>query len=211
MVHHAAVPSPFCEICGGYPATRATVRGHQGLLILMRFRRRTGVFCRTCGTAIHRQLTTQTLWQGWWGPASAFITPVTVLCNVLGPRARFRRLAPPTGNWRPPLDPGKRVLLRPAALAFVVPGALMALVLPTLLIFGLLTGDGLDTKPTRLTVGDCARNNARWPNQNLEAVDCDSPFAHYRVTKNDGICKGYLARLDYSADGTTSLCLNKLR
>ncbi|MEU1372069.1 hypothetical protein ABZ442_00205 [Streptomyces triculaminicus] len=207
---------PQCEICGGMPAVHATVRGHQGMVVLMRFLKRSGTFCRPCGTALHRRMTADTLWQGWWGPLSMVITPFTVLANVLGPRGAFRSLAPPSGGRRPPLDPGKRVLLRPAALLVTVPVALVVLAVPLLILIGVLVGD----KPVHLSVGDCVRNNAEWPRQDLEAVVCGSSPGLYRVSQEltgpgehctaDGPEIPYIAYAEYSAKGNT-LCLVRVR
>ncbi|MEX2980810.1 hypothetical protein [Streptomyces sp. C36] len=208
---------PQCEICGGMPAVHATVRGHQGMVVIMRFLKRSGTFCRPCGTALHRRMTADTLWQGWWGPLSMVITPFTVLANVLGPRGTFRRLDPPSGGWRPPLDPGKRVLLRPAALLVTLPVALVVLAVPLLILIGLLVGD---SKPVHLSVGDCVRNNAEWPRQDLEAVVCGSSPDQYRVSQEltgpgencaaDGPEIPYIAYAEYSAEGNT-LCLVRVR
>ncbi|NVK80051.1 hypothetical protein HG542_20635 [Streptomyces morookaense] len=199
------------------PAVGATVRGHQGMVVLMRFLRRSGTFCRPCGTSLHRRMTADTLAQGWWGPLSMVITPFTVLANVLGPRRAFRRLGPPSAGWRPPLDPGKRVLLRPAALVVTLPFALVLLAVPLLIVIGLLADD---SKPPKLSVGNCVRNNAAWPRQDLEAVVCGSSPGQYRVsqelTSPDETCTAdgpeipYIAYPEYSATGHT-LCLAPVR
>jgi hypothetical protein len=80
-----------CRFCGGYPAADATVRGHQGLLVLMRFLKLDGPFCRFCGIESVRQMTSKSLWQGWWGIASSIINPVTMLMNI-GPMQKFKKL-----------------------------------------------------------------------------------------------------------------------
>ncbi|MEU1824088.1 hypothetical protein ABZ502_16875 [Streptomyces abikoensis] len=199
------------------PAVRAMVRGHQGMVVLMRFLKRSGTFCRLCGTALHRQMTADTLSQGWWGPLSMVITPFTVLANVLGPRRAFRRLGPPSGGWRPALDPGKRVLLRPAALLVTVPVALVLLAVPLLILIGLLAGD---SEPEQLSVGDCVSNSAQWPRQDLKVVVCGSTPGQYRVSeeltgrgetcKPDGPEVPYIAAPEYNAMGHT-LCLVRVR
>lgn len=121
-----------CRFCGGFPAIEATVRGHQGLLILMRFKSLKGPFCRTCGIAVHREMTTRTMWQGWWGYLSFLITPFVLLYNF-GPRSKFNRLPAPQGGFRPPSDPGKPIFLRPGALGLLAPGfVLFVLVLSAL-------------------------------------------------------------------------------
>ncbi|MGN9791421.1 LppU/SCO3897 family protein [Streptomyces sp. OZ13] len=198
-----AVP---CQVCGSLPAVHAVIRGHQGMFLVMRSRKREGFFCRSCGTSLHRRMTTDTLWQGWWGVMSLFITPVTVLMN-LGPRSRFRRLAAPYGGWRPPLDPGRRVLARPPALLVLTPIVLMVVVLAT----GITTA-AFDSGPAAASVrvGDCVRNHGTWPDQDIRRVDCGSHLAEYRTARLAD-CDGdeLLMRLEYAADAE-AMCLEPL-
>jgi hypothetical protein len=98
------------------------VRAHQGLLLFMRWRTIDGPFCSTCGVALVRQLTTKTLWQGWWGPASLLAgTPFALLSNLNAYR-QLRRLDPPTQPASRPQAPlGKPVLRRPLAYVALIP------------------------------------------------------------------------------------------
>ncbi|GAA2672431.1 LppU/SCO3897 family protein [Streptomyces lunalinharesii] len=214
--------TPACGVCGAGPAAPAVVRGHQGIIVLMRFLSRRGTFCRDCGLATVREMSARTLWQGWWGPMSLFITPVTLLMN-LGPAARFRGLTAPTGGFRPALDPGKPLLRRPEALLFLVPMLLVALALPALFVIGLLSdgarsssGPGFDTAPT-LAVGACVRNDGDWHEQDLQVTECGAPDAQYRVTRRleragTSCARGELyADLRYGPGGTTVSCLEPLR
>lgn len=111
-----------CRICGGFPAVEATIRGHQGILVMMRFLHLKGPFCRTCGTAVLRDMTGKTLVQGWWSPLSAPIfTPFTLIWNSVV-RAKVKKLPPPApGQPGPQLDPGAPLLRRPVALGLLVP------------------------------------------------------------------------------------------
>ncbi|MFJ6718037.1 MULTISPECIES: hypothetical protein [unclassified Streptomyces] len=127
-----------CRFCGAQPAAPGTVRGHQGMVLMMRFLSTHGPFCRDCGTSIVRDMSAKTLWQGWWGPASLFITPLTVLVNLV-PRSAFRKLGPPVGGFRPPLDPGKPLWQRPPALIIATPMALIALSIVALIVIGAAT------------------------------------------------------------------------
>ncbi|MEU9112400.1 hypothetical protein AB0D04_11540 [Streptomyces sp. NPDC048483] len=205
----------------------ATVRGHQGLIVVMRFLSRRGVFCRSCGLATYREMSAKTLWQGWWGPLSVVITPLTLLAN-LGPRARFRKLAAPTGGFRPSLDPGKSLLRRPEALMCLVPVALVALLVLALLaltVFGMIVGKPKEQQPygnesekaPTLAVGDCVRNEGDWQDQDLQVTDCGSADAEYKVTrrleKPKSTCAdGELyADIKYGPGGTTTSCLVRLR
>ncbi|MCS0636925.1 hypothetical protein NX801_14905 [Streptomyces sp. LP05-1] len=144
----------------------------------MRTVTRRGVLCRICGLAVYRQMTSGTLVAGWWGLFSFFITPFVVLGNVLGARAALRRLPEPYGAVRPPLDPGRRVLLRAPALLVLTPIALIVLAIPALLVVGVIVGGD---KPVKLSVGDCVHNESEWPEQRLEKVSCGSSQAEYRV------------------------------
>ena len=116
----------LCRVCACGPAAKATFRGHRGMILLMQFRSVEGPFCRDCGVAAFRQMSADTMWQGWWGVASFFITPVVLLINLF-PRNRVTALAPPQPNpWgtsRRPLSPGRPLMLRPGALVGLIPTA----------------------------------------------------------------------------------------
>ncbi|WP_203829287.1 hypothetical protein [Actinoplanes palleronii] len=56
-----------CRFCGSIPAAQAKFRGHQGMLIVMRFLSNEGPFCRDCGLGVFRHMTSRTLVQGWYG------------------------------------------------------------------------------------------------------------------------------------------------
>ncbi|MFF5703303.1 hypothetical protein ACFY7H_12480 [Streptomyces sp. NPDC012794] len=201
-----------CRVCGCWPAVPATVRGHQGLLVLMRFLSVPGPFCRDCGTATYRRMSSDTLWQGWWGPLSLFVTPVVLLLN-LGRRAAFRRLGVPSGGFRPPLDPGRPLWRRPPAMLFLVPALLLALGVPALVLAGLTAGDD---EPPVLTVGQCVRNVGDWSDQELLVTGCGSPKAQYRVSKRltagESCAPGdFLSAPEYGGDDWTLHCLTPLR
>ncbi|MFD7507077.1 hypothetical protein [Streptomyces sp. NPDC059850] len=119
----AGVPGvPACRICAAQPAAQVTIRSHVGLLLMMRFKKWEGPFCRTCGTALRREATTNTLWQGWWSPFSAVIfNPYTVIHNVVV-RGKLNKLpepGPAMYGTRP--APGKSVLQRPVSYVALVP------------------------------------------------------------------------------------------
>lgn len=215
--HPGAWPAPgpmggplSCRICGAQPAVHATVRGHQGLIIIMRFLKSEGAFCRSCGMATYREMSANTLWQGWWGYLSLVITPFTLLSNFFT-RFRFTKLSPPSGGWRPPLDPGKPIPLRPAGLLFLLPVALVVLAVTALIGLGVV---GAATEQEPIAVGSCVRNDGTWTEQDLEVVDCGSPDAQFKVTNVlDEVgekCDGPIGDEKYSADKTSLLCLRSL-
>ncbi|MFF4171055.1 hypothetical protein [Streptomyces sp. NPDC001744] len=191
----------------------ATVRSHQGMIIIMRTVTRRGVFCRTCGLAVYRRMTSNTLVTGWWGLLSFFFTPFVVLGNVFGARAAFRRLPEPYGALRPPLDPGRRVLLRAPALLVLVPLTLLVAAVPVLALIGLLAGSDDDAGRPGLSVGDCVENTVDWPDQALRKVDCGSASAEYRVEDGPSCGPGdYLLRPEYvtGSPGRPGHCVKPL-
>ncbi|MFE7774693.1 hypothetical protein ACFU5O_12440 [Streptomyces sp. NPDC057445] len=144
----------------------------------MRFLKQRGYFCRTCGIALHREMTTKTLWQGWWGIASFVIAPVTLLANLVA-RARFGRMAPPANGLRPPLDPGKPVVRRAGTLGVFAP----------FLIVGVLAITAkLDDSANTAAVGECLRNSGTERAPDFAVVDCRSPEAQFKVEeRHEGV------------------------
>ncbi|MFF7975317.1 hypothetical protein [Streptomyces sp. NPDC007905] len=186
------------------------------MLVIMRFLRRQGAFCRTCALAIFRDMQADTMVLGWWGPLSVLITPFTLLANLSALSGIKRIPAPVTAGWRPPMDPGKPVFRRPAGVLALIPLAalgLLVLAVPVLFLIGLVAESSGSDHPT-LTVGSCARNDAAWPDQDLKPVDCGSAEAQFRVTDPpSGECASgdYLAYPEYSKSGDLSLCLHPLK
>lgn len=159
-----------CRFCGGYPAVEATVRGHQGMIILMRFLKLQGPFCRTCGIASVRDMTSKSLWQGWWGIGSSIINPITMLLNI-GPMQKFKRLPEPQPGPGRPMDPGKPLFQRPAMLMLLLPIAVIALI---------VVGN-LNSTEAKATVGACVVNNGTSSNPDVKVVDCTSSDAEYKI------------------------------
>ncbi|KOU50080.1 hypothetical protein ADK54_09915 [Streptomyces sp. WM6378] len=115
-------PPLTCRICGALPAAFATFRSHHGVLMWMRFSRVDGPFCRPCGLAIYREVTSETVWQGWWSPLSLVLfTPGTLIINRVA-LAQINKLpAPIPGQPGPQLSPGTPVLRRASSLAALLP------------------------------------------------------------------------------------------
>ena len=224
--------SAACQICGAAPAAPVTVRGHQGMLVIMRFLKREGIFCRTCALASFRDMQAETMVLGWWGPLSLLITPFTLLAN-LSALSGIRRIPEPvTAGFRPPLDPGKPVFKRPAGILALIPMGLLGLAVfafTLLVIVGAVAGpsskssessesDGLSDYPNQryptLTVGSCARNDRTWPYKDLKPEPCDSSAAQYRVHPwtNDTCASGdHSIGPMYSKDHDKPLCLRPLK
>jgi hypothetical protein len=124
-------PVVQCRFCGCVPAVNTKFRGHQGMIVLMRFLSQPGPFCRDCGLATFRTMTSRTLVQGWYGYASFVITPITVLMNLVR-RGKVAALPPPQqppyGAFGRPLDPGPALLARPMTIIGLgIPVALIIL------------------------------------------------------------------------------------
>lgn len=120
--HPPAVPG--CRLCGAQHVENIAVRAHQGFLLFMRFHRFDGPFCRSCGRAMVREMTSKTLWQGWWSPFSLVaFTPFTLLWNLVA-HLKFSKLpqsVPAPG--RQSLPEGTPVLRRPLAYVALIPAA----------------------------------------------------------------------------------------
>ncbi|GAB3923617.1 hypothetical protein GCM10029976_014090 [Kribbella albertanoniae] len=176
-----------CRFCGGFPAVDATVRGHQGMLIVMRWLKLTGPFCKTCGTATVRDMTAKTMVQGWWGIGSAIVTPFVMLSNI-GPAQKFKQLPEPQPGQRQPMNVGKPLFKRPQALMLLVPIAIIAAI-----VIGNLT----TTSTSEATVGSCVVNKGTDSNPDVKVVDCSSSEAQYRVvgkldnTTDDSRCEQF--------------------
>lgn len=112
----------YCNYCGATPAIDLDFRAHRGLIFMMQFRKYPGPFCRECGLATFREMTGDSLVQGWWGPISAIIAnPVTLLINTIN-RARLQQLPPPIpGAPSLPMDPGRPLWQRPTIIGLFVP------------------------------------------------------------------------------------------
>ncbi|WP_213450783.1 hypothetical protein [Rhizomonospora bruguierae] len=125
--------STRCRFCGSVPAAKATFRGHQGFIVIMRFLHLEGPFCRDCGLSTFRSMTANTLWQGWYGVGSFIITPITIVMNLIrrGKVAGLPAPRPaPDGNSRQPMDPGAPLMTRPAAIiGLAIPFALVFLLI----------------------------------------------------------------------------------
>ncbi|MFC5665822.1 hypothetical protein ACFP3U_22910 [Kitasatospora misakiensis] len=118
---YAPQGGPVCRFCGGFPAVETTVRGHQGIIIIMRFLKQPGPFCRTCGTAMVRDMSARTLVQGWWSYLSGIFTIVTLLRN-LAAHNKIKDLPPPApGTHGPQLDPGVPLTKRPHIFMLLLP------------------------------------------------------------------------------------------
>lgn len=182
---------PSCRFCGSVPAVEATFRGHQGFLVIMRFLKLQGPFCRTCGIATHRKMTADSAWQGWWGIASMLINPITMLINLPN-RAKVNKLGEPVpGAPGRPMDPGKPLFQRVAVLGLLIPVLVIAFI-----------AYQASVDPTNASAGDCVRNKNTTTmaagsgdsHPDVVIVSCDDRTADAKV----------VARVDSTSDGETA-------
>lgn len=183
---HPAPPvggSGCCRTRYSTRAVAATIRGHQGMLLRMRTITNNGPFCRTCGTALNRDMTSKTLVQGWWSIGSLIMGPFALISNLVQ-RSKIRKLPPPAPGFSGrPLDPGKPVLRRPAVLGLLVPVAIVAI------IAGVVVASQNDA--SHAEAGDCVKKTGE---NSIEIVECTSPGAEYKVLSrssgsNDTLCQ----------------------
>jgi hypothetical protein len=109
-------------VCGVVPVAAVTIRAHQGLIFLMRWHRLDGPFCGICGIALVRDMTTKTLWQGWWGVGSLlFGAPFALVSNWFANRTlrQLRPTVPASGAQQLPL--GKPISHRLPAYVALIP------------------------------------------------------------------------------------------
>jgi hypothetical protein len=137
MAAPGQLPMVSCRFCGSVPAVATTFRGHQGMIVLMRFLRTEGPFCRDCGLGTFRHMTSRTLVQGWYGYGSFVITPITVVINLFKRNKVASLPAPqpnPYGPSRQPMNPGPRLLARPMTwLGLCIPVIVAGIILAAIL------------------------------------------------------------------------------
>ncbi|MFD0593465.1 hypothetical protein ACFQZ4_13795 [Catellatospora coxensis] len=176
-----------CQNCGRSPAAPVSFRAHRGLILVMRFFKESGIFCRTCGLAVFRTMTSRTLVQGWWGWWSFVITPAILLYNLFD-RAKLNKLTEPVpapgGMLGAPWDPGKP-LHRRATIA----GLLVPLTVVGAFGYGIVSSGTAASK-----VGRCVVSAGR---DETEFVDCAEP--------NEGMVTRVVDRTDLCPSGTIDI------
>jgi hypothetical protein len=113
-----------CRFCGNVPAVQTSFRQHTGIILVMKFGKVAGPFCRNCGLYAFRSTMSHTLVAGWWSWFSLIAAPITMLVNLVR-RQKVANLPPPmvTPTGRIPVDPGKPLYKRPAILGLLLPVA----------------------------------------------------------------------------------------
>jgi hypothetical protein len=160
-----------CRLCGSVPTANVTFRQHTGMLLMMRFGSLKGPFCRDCGLHVFRKMTAHTLLAGWWGWASFFITPITLLIN-LARRGAVARLDSPVQQLanRHPADPGKPVYQR-----FAIVGLLVPLLVVGAIVVAAATSSSTSSPTGASLVGSCVQADSSGSGSGVTFVDCGKP------------------------------------
>ncbi|KDN81932.1 LppU/SCO3897 family protein [Kitasatospora cheerisanensis] len=188
---------PFCRFCGSAPAANATVRGHQGFLVLMRFLKLRGPFCRDCGTAAVRTMTARSMWQGWWGVASMLINPFTMLSNLRAWTVLRRLPAPLPGAPGTPMPTGRPLWRRVEVLGLLLPVLVVGALVRTageepdypavrytpdrVGISSAPSRSAIGKDPAQAKAGDCAHNFGNTSRALVFVVDCGGKYADLKV------------------------------
>ena len=200
-----SAPSPLvrCRMCGSTPAAMVTYRRHTGMLLLMRFSGKAGPFCRDCGLSTFREAQAYTLLAGWWGWASFFIAPITMLVN-LARRGKVAKLAPPT-DAAPgfhPANPGRPVYQRFAIAGLLIP----------LAVIGLIVAAAATSTDNSAAVGSCIRASADGTHATVVACGERHDGIVTQVVTSSDDCPsssvGVLRHYD-GADDTRVLCVGQ--
>lgn len=188
-----------CWVCGSAPAAQVRFRQESGRIFWSLRRWIDGPFCRTCGTAVFRELTNRTLITGWWGVVSFILNVATIVRNIAAYRS-VRRLGRPQPNpghvlslLPLPLDPGLPLHKRAGVwVGALVTGVLFALAWTD--DGGRTPSGGGPTSARRLpSVGSCVDLS------NGRAVPCDGTYDGYVVAVTDSRSACPYAT-DYSAE-----------
>jgi hypothetical protein len=189
-----------CVICNHVPTADVSFWRHAGLIVVVRWYRQRGPFCRDCGTVLFREATARTMTTGWWSIISWLLAPLALLLNLRSARA-VARLAAPTPHPvhatpdRRPLDPVRPVFRRPGP--WLGPAVLAALVVAVTTV---------DVAPPQRydAVGGCVRFvRVAWAEEAL-FVDCAEPHHGVitSVAEHWDACPG-----EYVATGYRFYCL----
>lgn len=122
----------FCQTCGAAgPTSRVEFHQNIGALIMRFHRSLKGEVCATCASKHFWEMTLITLFAGWWGVISFFMTPFILINNVIqylsyrpqsGPRMAAGVSAAGAGPGMPPPLTGQKKGLAIASLALGIVG-----------------------------------------------------------------------------------------
>jgi hypothetical protein len=193
-----------CKLCGSTPAANVTIHEHNGRLVWMVHKTNKGPVCRDCGIALLRHHQNSTLFQGWFGIFSFFITPLTLLLNLNAWRT-VKALGPPqrdpnvVSKIPAPLNPGKPLLRRPGP---YVAGVVLAAAAIFLGVKSADTGGCLDTSSELASRATRLHNTyVETYNRDLQTIDACSSVDCERPAKLE-----IVAALKTYNDGLNGVC-----
>jgi hypothetical protein len=70
-----------CQVCGRAPAAHLVIRRHVGMVVIQKWYKLKGYFCRDCGLKLLHDYTFRTVLEGWWGIISFFVNWLVLLAN----------------------------------------------------------------------------------------------------------------------------------
>jgi hypothetical protein len=173
-----------CVLCGHGPARNTVLRQVTGLVFWLSWQTVNGPFCRDCGVATFRAMTSRTLVTGWWGVVAFPFNLYTVARNLVSGRRVAaldvpRRLEPVAAPLPAPLDPGPSLPARPGTWVGVVVVAAVALLFGVDLLAqadrdatGSVVGAG-DLSAVDLRSGDCFDDPGSDDVVDVRALPCD--------------------------------------
>ena len=73
-----------CEVClRGVPTVQVTLMQNIGMLVARQSKTLRGNICRDCGMRAFKSMTLTTMFLGWWGVISFFLTPIFIIANLV--------------------------------------------------------------------------------------------------------------------------------
>jgi hypothetical protein len=104
----------ICQACGiEAPTRKVFFVQHIGAIVMFFHKRIGGLFCRSCVNRYFTEYFFKTLFLGWWGIISVFVTPVVLLIDLAN-YFRAWTLAPvPVGAVVPQLTEGVIARVQP--------------------------------------------------------------------------------------------------
>jgi hypothetical protein len=129
---------PRCGMCGAVPAKKVAFQGFAGLIFALSIRWYRGYACKTCGTAVSRDLDARTMAFGWWVVYGPLVVVIGLLANALRRRG-LAKLAEPWGAQHQPMALGLPAYQRPGPLVVTIIMSGLWLLLLSLIVISAVT------------------------------------------------------------------------
>jgi hypothetical protein len=73
-----------CQVCQrAVPTVSVTLMQNIGMLVARQSKTLRGPLCRPCGIQAFKSMTLTTMFLGWWGVISFFLTPIFLIANLV--------------------------------------------------------------------------------------------------------------------------------